>query len=170
VLGLANYRRLGIEFELGVRLGIDISASNRGILCDAPLTAIDGVCPAMEMVDDRCANYQTLDVLSLIADNSWNAGVVLGEFRQPECSLSAIEGVVSCDGMEIDRGLGREVLGHPLAPLAWLADHLLARGRQLRKGDLVITGSIVKTRFPMAGQQLRFDISGLGHVTVEIRA
>jgi hypothetical protein len=41
---------------------------------------IGGVCAAMELNDDRNADYNNLDVLSLLADNSWNGGVVLSEF------------------------------------------------------------------------------------------
>ena len=31
-------------------------------------------------VDDRAADYGNLDVKSLVADNSWNAGIVLAPF------------------------------------------------------------------------------------------
>ena len=31
------------------------------------------------------------------------------------------------------------------SPLAWLANHALARGMPLRKGQLVITGALLKT-------------------------
>ena len=63
------------------------SASNRtSRSTGGPFTAeairphIDGVCAAIEIVDDRNADYANLDVLSLVADNSWNGGIVLSEF------------------------------------------------------------------------------------------
>jgi 2-keto-4-pentenoate hydratase len=69
-------------------------------------------------------------------------------------------------GAELARGHGADALGHPFVPLAWLANHLAAKGRQLRKGDIVMTGSIVTTRFPTAPFTYRFDVAGLRSVEV----
>ena len=54
--------------------------------------AVDAVAPAIEIVDDRRADYRALDALSLIADNAWNAGIVLGDFVQAWPELASIEG------------------------------------------------------------------------------
>ena len=51
--------------------------------------------------------------------------------------VDQIRGVDGIDGVEFGRGKGRDVLGHPLTALAWLANHLAARGRCLRRGDIV---------------------------------
>jgi 2-oxo-3-hexenedioate decarboxylase/2-keto-4-pentenoate hydratase len=126
------------------------------------------VCPAVEIVDDRRADYRALDVLSLIADNSWNAGIVLGEFVRAWPDLASIEGLVSLDGNALDRGSGGDVLGHPFHPVAWLASHLAARGSGLRAGDIVMTGSIVTTKFPDRPASYRFDVKGLGSVDVTV--
>ena len=107
-------------------------------------------------------DYSVLDINTLVADNSWNAGVVLGKFVPPPARLDVLEGIAYQDGTEIARGHGADALGHPFVPLAWLANHLAANGRQLRKGDIVMTGSIVTTRFPTAPFTYRFDVAGLG--------
>jgi len=70
------------------------------------------------------------------------------------------------DGVEIGRGKGADALGHPFEPLAWLANHLGMQGEGLKKGDIVMTGSIVTTRFPQAAFSYRFDVSSLGSVEV----
>ena len=88
-----------------------------------------------------------MEALSLIADNSWNSGIVLGEFVKAWPDLATVEGLVSVDGIPLDRGLGGDVLGHPFHPVAWLARHLAAQGGGLRAGDIVMTGSIVTTNF-----------------------
>jgi 2-oxo-3-hexenedioate decarboxylase/2-keto-4-pentenoate hydratase len=54
------------------------------------------------------------------------------------------------------------VLGHPLNALAWLANHLVARGRPLRRGMVVSTGSIVSTKWPKAGESVVVAVEGLG--------
>jgi len=79
VLSAPSYGRMGVEFEIAVRLKRDFAPEAIPSLNEVA-AAVDAVCPAVEIVDDRRADYRALDVLSLIADNSWNAGIVLGEF------------------------------------------------------------------------------------------
>ena len=64
------------------------------------------------------------------------------------------------------RGTGADVLGHPHHALAWLANHLAADGNGLRAGQIVLTGSLVKTIWLNAGDRVMMDLSGLGSVAV----
>lgn len=162
-LDAARYGRIGLEFEIAVRLGRDVKPG------DDVAHAIDAVCPAFEVVDDRHCDYATLDVLSLVADNSWNAGAVLGEFRSSWPDLATIEGVVSVNGEVVDRGWGRDVLGHPFNSVAWLAEHLHETGQVLRAGDIVMTGNLVTTKFPAESSLHRFEVAGLGAVELSVR-
>lgn len=166
---VSGFVRLGIEFELAVRIGEDVEPAR---LPANPLDAaaiVDAICPAIELIEDRDADYSGgLDALSLVADNAWNAGIVLGEFRTafPEPGNLAAE--VALDGETIDRGNSSDALGHPFAPVVWLAKHLASRGQALRRGDIVMTGSIVPTRFPKAGERYRLTLEGLGSVEVAL--
>lgn len=169
MLDRSRYGRLGIEFEVAVRLARDLPADLAPFDRESVASAVEAVCPAVEIVDDRRADYRELDVLSLVADNSWNAGVVLGEFRSSWPDLAGVEGVVRCGGAEVDRGTGRDVLGHPFIPLAWLANHLARTGASLRAGDIVMTGSLVPTRFPTRAESYSFELTGLGSVELSIR-
>jgi 2-oxo-3-hexenedioate decarboxylase/2-keto-4-pentenoate hydratase len=47
-----------------------------------------------------------------------------------------------------------------------LANHLAVQGEGLKKGAIVMTGSIVTTRFPEAAFSYHFDVTGLGSVEV----
>jgi 2-oxo-3-hexenedioate decarboxylase/2-keto-4-pentenoate hydratase len=165
-LRTADYHHLGLEFEICARLGRDLTPRKTPYTRQEIGAAIDAVCAAIEVVDDRHADYASLDVKSLVADNSWNAGVILGTFVAPPAALGDVEGVAYQDGAEIGRGKGADALGHPFEPLAWLANHLAAQGEGLKKGDIVMTGSIVTTRFPQGAFSYRFDVSGLGSVEI----
>jgi 2-keto-4-pentenoate hydratase len=165
-LSMTDYGRLGLEFEICVRLGRDLDPRDEPFTPEQVGEAIDAVAAAIELVDDRQADYSILDINTLVADNSWNAGVVIGDFTPPPARLDILEGIAFQDGAEIARGHGADALGHPFVPLAWLANHLAANGRQLRKGDIVMTGSIVTTRFPTGPFTYRFDMAGLGSVEV----
>jgi 2-keto-4-pentenoate hydratase len=164
-----DYGRLGLEFEIAVRLGHDLDGARGPITLKDAIDAVDSVCAAVEIVDDRNCDYSTLDVLSLIADNSWNAGIVLGEFTQNWPPLDTGRGAVTVNGQAADSGLGQDVLGHPINALAWLASHLGETGQKTPAGAIVMTGSLVTTKFPTESCAYRFDLSGIGAVEVSIR-
>jgi 2-keto-4-pentenoate hydratase len=130
---------------------------------------IDGVCAAIEVVDDRSADYANLDVLSLVADNSWNGGIVLSEFATKWPDLEGVLGRATKDRVAIGEGHGRDILGHPFNSAAWLATQLASRGAGLKAGQVVMTGSVMKTVFPEGDASYRFELEGIGFVEVQVR-
>jgi 2-keto-4-pentenoate hydratase len=164
----SDFGRLGIEFEIAVRIKSDIPASEKALTIEAIEPYIDGVCTAIEVVDDRAADYASLDVRTLVADNSWNAGVILSDFRSAWPDLPPLLGRATKDGDLIGEGHGRDVLGHPFNSVAWLAAQLASRGATLKAGQIVMTGSVMKTVFPEQDAHYRFDVDGLGSVEVQV--
>jgi 2-keto-4-pentenoate hydratase len=165
----SDFGRLGLEFEIAVRIKSDVPVT--GAPCTAAMIAphIDGVCAAIEIVDDRSADYTNLDVLSLVADNSWNAGIVLSEFATQWPDLTGVPGRATKDRAAIGEGFGRDILGHPFNSAAWLATQLHSRGVGLKAGQVVMTGSVMKTIFPEADASYRFELEGIGSVQVQVR-
>jgi 2-keto-4-pentenoate hydratase len=165
----ADFGRLGLEFEIAVRITSDVPLT--GVPCTAEMVAphIDGVCAAIEIVDDRRADYANLDVLSLVADNSWNGGIVLSEFLAEWPDLERVLGRATKDQVAIGEGHGRDILGHPFNSVAWLATQLNSRGVGLKAGQIVMTGAVMKTVFPDADASYRFDLEGIGPVEVQVR-
>jgi len=162
-----EYTHLGLEFEVAVKLAHDfpfrpVPYAQEEVIRDAL------VAPGVELVDDRNADYATLEALSLIADNSWNAGIVVGQWQEPPKDLAGIEAVIQCNGQEVDRGHGRDALGHPYIPLTWLANFRMRTERPLKKGDIVLTGSLIRTQFPAEPCKYRYELAGLGAVEVEV--
>ncbi len=142
----ADYGRLGLEFEIAVRMKSDLPATATTPVAVAPY--VDGVGAAIEIVDDRAADYGNLDVKSVIADNSWNAGFVAANFLGQWPELEPLLGKAIRDGVSVGEGFGRDILGHPFNSVAWLNTHLASRGGGLRRGQIVTTGSVMKTVFP----------------------
>jgi 2-keto-4-pentenoate hydratase len=164
-----KFGRLGLEFEIAVRIKSDVPITGRPCTAETIAPHIDGVCAAIELVDDRGADYSNLDVLSLVADNSWNGGIVLSEFAMRWPDLEAVPGRATRDGAAIGEGFGRDILGHPFNSAAWLATQLASRGEGLRAGQVVMTGSVMKTVFPEGGGSYRFELEGIGSVEVQVR-
>jgi 2-keto-4-pentenoate hydratase len=161
-----DFQHLGVECELAVRLGGALPPDSRPHDRDSVTAAVEEILPAFELVEDRRADYTQLDAESLVADNAWNAGVVLGDPLTDWQSFDFIEsrGALKINGKAHSEGKAGDALGHPLEALAWLASALNERGQQLEAGMIVMTGSIVRTVFPEAGDELRFSLDGCGEV------
>jgi 2-keto-4-pentenoate hydratase len=164
----SDFGRLGLEFEIAVRIKSDVPVTGTPMTADMIAPHIGGVCAAIELVDDRSADYASLDVLSLVADNSWNAGIVLSEFTTAWPDLERVPGRATKDGVAIGEGHGRDILGHPFNSVAWLATQLASTGVGLKSGQVVMTGSVMKTVFRDADASYRFDLEQIGFVEVQV--
>ena len=164
----SDFGRLGLEFEIAVRIKSDVPVTSTPWTAGTIAAHIGGVGAAIEIVDDRSADYTSLDVLSLVADNSWNAGIVLSEFAAAWADLESVKGRATRYGVAIGEGHGRDILGHPFNSVAWLATQLASRGVGLKAGQVVMTGSVMKTVFPDAAASYRFELASIGFVEVQV--
>jgi 2-keto-4-pentenoate hydratase len=168
------YGRLLIEFEIAVELGADLPASGGHCTREQAGAAVAAIRPAFELADDRGADYATLGAHAwqMVADNAWNEGAVLGERRTDwrSLDLAALRGQVWCDDQRLGEGFGRDLMGHPLDALAWLAGSVAARGHCLRKGDVAILGSLVTSKFPSSGEVWRYQLDGFEPLELTIDA
>jgi 2-keto-4-pentenoate hydratase len=169
----ADYVSLAIECEVAVRLGADVLAAKAPYTRQGIAEYIEFLAPAFEMVDFRGAAVGTApDAIAIagICTNIANAGAVLGpavrEWR--DIDLAAAHGTMCINGEQVGQGLGADVMGHPLEPLAWLANLLAERGKALQAGMTVITGSIITPKPVKAGDTATIAIDGLGEARVTV--
>src|SRR5471030_2727750 len=166
-LRMADFVRVGVECEIAVRLARDLAPSAAPFTADTVAQAIEAYLPAIEIVDDRYADWQTLGAPTLVADDFFAAACVLGKpvARSAAPDLLGVIGRALINGVEAGQGTGADVLGHPHHALAWLANHLAATGQGLRAGQIVLTGSLVKTVWLKAGDKVVMELQGLGTVS-----
>ncbi|MFN0159748.1 MAG: 2-keto-4-pentenoate hydratase [Burkholderiales bacterium] len=172
---LADAVHLGFECEIAFRIGRAIDAAAPPSTRAAMAQHIDAIAPAFELIDDGGADYRQFanddgsTLVTLAADNAWNHGVVLGEWRSDwqATDSAALTGIASVGGQEAGRGQGSDVLGHPLDAMLWIVAHLAARGRGMAAGEFVITGSLVTTRFPASGDKVEFTLDRVGAVRMQ---
>jgi 2-keto-4-pentenoate hydratase len=126
----ADFVRVGVECEIAVRLARDLVPSAAPFTAETAAQAIEAYLPAIEIVDDRYVDWQTLGAPTLVADDFFAAGCVLGKpvARSMAPGLLELVGRAVINGHEVGRGTGADVLGHPHHALAWLANHLAAGG------------------------------------------
>jgi len=165
-LAHSAYRRVGVECEVAVRIGADLPPGGAPYDRNGVAAAVECCMAAIEIVDDRYVDYRALDAPTLVADDFFGAGCVLGAPRSDwrDLDLAALEASMTINDTEAGRGVGAQVMGHPLEALAWLANTLARRGAGLAAEDIVLTGSIVETRWLAAGDRVTIAIDGLGEV------
>jgi 2-keto-4-pentenoate hydratase len=161
-----DYVRVGVECEIAVRLARNLSPDEGPFTAEWMMEAIEAYHPAIEIVDDRYVKWETMGAPTLVADDFFAAGCVLGKAvsRNRAPDLLAVKGRALVNGKDAGRGTGADVLGHPHNALAWLANHLADEGKGLHAGQIVLTGSLVKTLWLNAGDSVRMELDGLGTV------
>jgi 2-oxo-3-hexenedioate decarboxylase/2-keto-4-pentenoate hydratase len=168
-VAIAAYQRFAVEAEIAVQLGRDVTEAGqtRASIGDAVAACM----AAIEIVDDQEADYQALDAGNLIAGNAWNFGCVLGRpvTDWQRLDLAAVAGAMRINGEVVGEGRGADVMGHPFEALAWLANNLVRRGHPLRAGQIVMTGSVVRTQWPKAGDEVVSTMAGLGEAVLRVR-
>jgi 2-keto-4-pentenoate hydratase len=162
----ADFVRVGVECEIAVRLRDDLA----GPATRASAARAVGACmAAIEIVDDRYVDYGTLGAPTLIADDFFGAGCVLGP-AVPDFDpalLADAHATMRIDDRTVGSGVGTDILGEPLEALVWLAYNLAQRGRTLRAGEFVLLGSLVQTHWVAAGQSVVIDNDRLGTASAE---
>lgn len=168
----AHYGRLIVEFEIAMQMARNLPPDGAPYTGERVGAAVGAAMPAFELADDRGADYATLPArgLELAADNAWNEGAVLGDpvVHWREVDLAGLRVTATINDVVVGEGRGADSMGHPLAALAWVANHLAERGQGLRRGDIVITGSLVTSKFPRAGDRVRFEAGALGAVELRV--
>ena len=161
MLSSHDYCRLGVETEIVLRLGDDLPVGGNPQQVAA---AVETCVAAIELIEDLRYDYKRLDAAAMMAGTVWNAGVVLGApvTDWAVLDLAQMTACLSINVRAIGSGKGGDVMGHPLNALAWLAGKLAAVGTPLRRGMIVMTGSMVAIQYPVAGDRVLVEISGLG--------
>lgn len=173
VLRSEDYSHLGVECEIAVQIGEDITPAAAPYRRHVIDRYVQAVMPAFELIDDRHADYAHLSRLLLpgIADNAWNAGVVVGSALEDwqQIDLAAVQGALYINRTLAGEGRGADVMGHPFEALTWLANHFAKRGKTVQKGAIVMTGSVIATKFVSPGDEVSFRAERLGEVHARVQ-
>ncbi|MCE2456885.1 MAG: fumarylacetoacetate hydrolase family protein [Dehalococcoidia bacterium] len=167
-----DYLRLGIECEVAVRMGADLPPSGAPYTRETVHDAIEWLAASFEIIDGRdgAAGEAKSPALRSIVTNINNGGAVLAEpvTDWQSIDLAASQGKMIVNGEVIGEGVGTDIMGHPLEPVAWLANNLVGLGKSLKAGDMILTGSFAPPYFIEAGDSASISIEGLGeaHFTV----
>ena len=167
-LSLSKFSNVGVECEIAVRIGSDMKGLKGPFTPESVRCSVNAIMAGIELVDDRYQDYKQLNAPTLIADNFFNVGVVLGEELKnwQSLNLQSISGILKRDGIEISKGHGADILGNPFEALAWIANHRAKLGVPILAGSFVMLGSVVQTVFIEKPCRIDIEFNGLAPVGV----
>lgn len=155
-----------LEGEIAFVLKEDLLGS--GVTLAEVLRCSAGVLPALEIIDSRIRDWK-IKLADTVADNASSARVVLGGkiTSLDHMDLRTIGMVLEKNGEIMATAAGAAVLGHPAQAVAWLANKLATYGLYLKKGEIILSGSLTAALPIVSGDFFRADFGPLGDVKIK---
>lgn len=155
-----------VEGEIAFVLKKDLQGPN--VTAEEVMEATDYVAASIEVVDSRIKDWK-IGIVDTIADNASSAMYVLGDKKVDPKSvdLKTISMDLYKNGQKVYSGLGADVLGDPAISVAWLINKLWEYGVVLRKGEVVLSGSLTSALAADAGDDFNIVFSELGEVPLK---
>lgn len=158
------------EPEIALEIGRDLDLAEAPFDASLIEAATGAVMPAIEIIGTPFTPWAHAGAPNLVADNAahghWIRGQPLGEWS----ALDLVDGAVtlSIDGEVKATGRGRNVDDGPFGAAAWLANALAEKGRALKRGDYITTGSVTPPIPVEPGQHVVADFGVLGRIELRI--
>ena len=168
ILELENFHGLGLEVELAVTLSADLKPGMEPFDKDNIKKFIKSLSPAFELIIDRNADYSNINPLTMITDNAWCSGIVLGRElpNWEKLNLDIIRSQLLWNDEAPQNAMIKDA--NPIESLAWVSNLLISLGRTIPKDSIIITGSVIKTRAPHKGDHIIYKIEDLSEVEIKI--
>lgn len=169
-LAAENYVNLAVECEVAIKMGRDIASHNGTIEKETVFDAIEYLQLAFEVIDIR-ESVSENSLIQSIATNIHGAGVVLGQSvtNWRELDISSARCELKLDGVSVGTGQASDVDGHPAKPMVWIANAINSMGGSLKKGDIVITGSMIPPVEVESGTKVSLSMDLFGEITLDIQ-
>lgn len=156
------------EVELVFELGADLVGP--GVTEADVLAATRALHVGIEIPAVPFGGQAATDVETFAGRNTFAWAYVLGravmDFTGIDMSL--IGAIVEVDGDVVSSGCGARVLGSPARAVAWLANRLALRGKEMQAGMLIFTGALADPVTLTAGRRVSVEVAHLGRVAVRV--
>jgi len=165
---LKNFHGLGLEFEIAVTLSDDLKPDMGPFNKENIRKYIKCLSPAFELIIDRNADYSNIDPLTMITDNAWCSGIVLGKEipNWEKLDLDTIQSELLWNNEAPQGAMIKDAT--PLESLAWVSNLFTSMGRIIPKNSVIITGSVIKTRAPESGDHVIYKVGQLSEVEIKV--
>ncbi len=133
-----------VEPEVAVVLNRELKGP--GVTLRDVVSALEGIYPALEIVDSRYENF-VFKLEDVIADNTSAAGFMVGRVNLlSELNDLNLMGIcVRKNGAIVETGAPSAVLGDPLLSVVSLANSLAEEAKSILPGMVILTGGITQS-------------------------
>jgi 2-keto-4-pentenoate hydratase len=164
---------LGLECELAFTFAEDLPERKAPWTREAVLPLLAGCHAALELAENRYGDIRACPVGVLVGDDVFQRAYVVDKMDAPlpcgTLDLAAIAGRVTVDGQLVQSGRGEAVMGNPLDVIVWLANVSSRIGCPLRRGHIVMTGSMTFIHWlEPSPARVGVEIDGVGAFEVTV--
>lgn len=163
--------KAGIECEMVARIAKDATPGNSAYTADSIKAYVANLYCGAEVVENRYGDVTKVSGPGRIADDVLQAACIVGtEIKDWQTlDFANVKGRSLFEGKEVGAGPGTNVMGGAMISLAWLANRLIANGKYLQAGDIILTGSVHPPQFLPGPGKASTEFVGLGgtEITVE---
>jgi 2-oxo-3-hexenedioate decarboxylase len=131
------------------------------------IAAVDGVAPAMEIIDSRYKNFK-FSLEDVVADNASSSSFVVGPWHKPDTDLENLGMVMEFNGRPVQIGSSAAILGQPVRSLVSAARLTAEAGEGLEAGWIVMAGGATAAEALRPGIHVRNTVQGLGSVAFSV--
>ncbi|SJZ40502.1 2-keto-4-pentenoate hydratase [Enhydrobacter aerosaccus] len=163
--------KAGVECEMVARLARDVPKAAGDYTAETIVPFVSNLYCGMEVVENRYGDVSKLGGPGRIADDVLQAACIVGtEIKDwQKLDFANVQGHSEHEGKELAKGPGSMVMGGAMIALAWLANRLIAHGKHLKAGDMVLTGSVHPPQFLPGPGKAKSEFAGLGGAEITVR-
>jgi 2-keto-4-pentenoate hydratase len=157
------------EVELVFQLGSDLvgpGVTEADVLAATCALHVGIEIPAVPLGEQTAADAETYAVRNAFASR-YVMGRAVTNFARIDMSL--IGAIMEVDGDVVTSGCGARVLGSPARAVAWLANRLAPRGKELLAGMIVFTGALADPVPLTTGTRVSAEIAHVGRAAISTR-
>lgn len=161
--------KAGIECEMVARMAKDAPAGTQ-YTAQSIMPLVANLYCGMEVVENRYGDASKLGGPGRIADDVLQAACIVGtEIKDwQKTDFANVKGRSEFEGKELGAGPGSNVMGGAMISLAWLANRLIANGKHLKAGDVILTGSVHPPQFLPGPGKAKTEFAGLGGAEITV--
>lgn len=161
-----------VEAELAFSFARDLPKRDTPYSEDEVWDAVAALHVAIEVLESSFVDRRTVPPFAPLADLLNNGGFCYGPAQHDWRNFDVLkpQAALLIDGREVRRAQAGTPGGHPRRLLCWLANHAAQRGRPLKRGDIVTTGSHTGMYDAPPGAEVMARFDGIGEASLAFSA
>lgn len=153
-----------VEAEIAFEIARDLPMRSRAYSADEVWDAVGALHIGIEILESSYVDRRKIAEHAVLGDLLNNGGYAYGaaiaDWRGVD--VATPQAILFINGKEVRRAQAGTPGGHPRRLLGWLANHAATRGKPLKRGDIVTTGSHTGMLDATPGSQVQAVFDGLG--------